>query len=418
MSGMTAKKRPTAFISHTGADKERFVRRFAVELCELYGVDAWVDEWEIKTGDNFTDKIFAAIDKTDSVVVILSENSVDSNWVKEEINAAFVRRVNEKVKLLPVVLDGLSDERIPSGLRHIHQTRVDAGDYAIAADIVNRAIRGLPNIGKPYLGSDAEGGISTAKLSRSDSSEFKLENLLRMASGDARAQNSLGLMYAKGEGVPQNYAEAVKWVRRAAEQGNAAAQFNLGLAHYMGQGVPQNDVEAAKLWRSAAEQGLAEAQNNFGMMCRNGKGVRQDDAKAVKWIRRAAEQGYAEAQSNLSVSYHAGQGVPQNDVEAVKWARRAAEQGVVQAQFNLGMAYIKGQGVPQDYVEAVKWVRRAAEQGDARAQFNLSMAYAKGQGVPQDDAKTTMWFYRAAEQGHAKAKDILNRIEKDEEEKK
>jgi len=42
--------------------------------------------------------------------------------------------------------------------------------------------------------------------------------------GDANAQHNLGIMYRFGEGVPQNYAEAVKWFRKGAEQGNAGAQ--------------------------------------------------------------------------------------------------------------------------------------------------------------------------------------------------
>ena len=46
-------------------------------------------------------------------------------------------------------------------------------------------------------------------------------------------------MYAKGQGVPQDYAEAVKWYRLAAEQGFAMAQDNLGLMYKNGQGVPQ-----------------------------------------------------------------------------------------------------------------------------------------------------------------------------------
>ena len=46
--------------------------------------------------------------------------------------------------------------------------------------------------------------------------------------GDATAQFSLGYKYATGEGVPQNYTEAVRWFRMAAEQGDAKAQVNLG----------------------------------------------------------------------------------------------------------------------------------------------------------------------------------------------
>jgi len=42
--------------------------------------------------------------------------------------------------------------------------------------------------------------------------------------GDAGAQHNLGLMYYDGEGVVQDYIEAVKWYRKAADQGDAPAQ--------------------------------------------------------------------------------------------------------------------------------------------------------------------------------------------------
>ena len=47
--------------------------------------------------------------------------------------------------------------------------------------------------------------------------------------GDAAAQCLLGVVYAQGLGVPQDYKEAAKWYRLAAEQGHAAAQRNRGL---------------------------------------------------------------------------------------------------------------------------------------------------------------------------------------------
>ena len=80
--------------------------------------------------------------------------------------------------------------------------------------------------------------------------------------GDALAQIDLGLMYADGEGVPQNYAEAVKWWRLAAEQGDASAQHNLGIMYANGRGVPQNGV-MAYVWESlAAAQGHEDARFN------------------------------------------------------------------------------------------------------------------------------------------------------------
>ena len=43
-------------------------------------------------------------------------------------------------------------------------------------------------------------------------------------------------MYDDGQGVAQNYAEAARWYRKAADQGNASAQLNLGVSYYDGQG--------------------------------------------------------------------------------------------------------------------------------------------------------------------------------------
>ena len=95
-------------------------------------------------------------------------------------------------------------------------------------------------------------------------------------------------MYANGQGVPQDYVEAVKWYRRAAAQGHASAQFNLGNMYANGQGVPQDYVEAVKWYRRAAAQGDASAQNNLGLMYEDGKGVPRDHVRAHMWFNMAA----------------------------------------------------------------------------------------------------------------------------------
>lgn len=69
--------------------------------------------------------------------------------------------------------------------------------------------------------------------------------------GIASAQVNLGMMYARGQGVPQDYQAALKWYRRAAEQGNASAQNNLGLMYERGRGARQ-DFILAHMWSSIA----------------------------------------------------------------------------------------------------------------------------------------------------------------------
>ena len=250
-------------------------------------------------------------------------------------------------------------------------------------------------------------------LSNNVSAQSYSQALLDSANaGYASAQNKLGYMYEKGEGVTKDYAEALKWFRKAAEQGNAKAQYNLGVMYINGEGVTQDYAEALKWFRKAAEQGDAGAQYNLGFMYLMGNGVTKDYAEALKWFRKAAEQGDADGQNKLGVMYEYGKGVTQDYAEALKWYRKAAEQGNAYGQNNLGVMYENGKGVTQDYAEALKWFRKAAEQGNAKAQNVLGLMYIKGEGVTKDPAEALKWFRMAAEQGNEQAQNYLDSMKK------
>jgi TPR repeat protein len=88
--------------------------------------------------------------------------------------------------------------------------------------------------------------------------------------GDAVPQLNLGIMYADGQGGPQDYAQAMSWFRKLAEQGSSDAQLNLGLMYHKGQGVPQDYVQATAWYQKAAEQRNYKAQCNLGFMYNNG----------------------------------------------------------------------------------------------------------------------------------------------------
>jgi TPR repeat protein len=110
-------------------------------------------------------------------------------------------------------------------------------------------------------------------------------------------------MYAEGRGVPQNYPEAMKWYRLAADQGYAEAQVNLGITYYNGgQGIPRDYAEAARWFDLAADQGNAYAQNNLGLMYAQGQGVRQDIVRADVWFNLSAMQGHQDAVRNREIA--------------------------------------------------------------------------------------------------------------------
>jgi TPR repeat protein len=178
-------------------------------------------------------------------------------------------------------------------------------------------------------------------------------------------------------GEPRNRLDepSFRETKAKAQAGDAVAQNRLGLAYVRGQGVPTNLVESVKWFRKAAEQGYARGQVNLGLSYEKGRGVTQDYAEAAKWYRFAADQGDPHAQFSLGVFYTYGRGVAQDHAEATGWYRQAAEQGNLKAQNNLALSYARGDGIIRHYAEILKWLRNAAEQGDEKARMNLNMLF-------------------------------------------
>lgn len=151
---------PKVFISHATEDKERFVLDFAAKL-RTKGVDAWLDKWEMLPGDSLVDKIFEeGIKNAKAVIVVLSNNSVTKRWIREELDAAMVKRVNKGSLLIPVVLD---DCAIPECLHStIWQKIPDLSNYDEALNRILGAI--FDHREKPALGDVPEYAKSAATL--------------------------------------------------------------------------------------------------------------------------------------------------------------------------------------------------------------------------------------------------------------
>jgi uncharacterized protein len=94
-------------------------------------------------------------------------------------------------------------------------------------------------------------------------------------------------MYFDGQGVPQDYAEAMRWFRLAAAQGHAEAQSKLGFMYVEGSGVPQDDAEALRWFRLSADQGNAVGQWMLGAMYADGRGLPRDYVLAYMWLNLA-----------------------------------------------------------------------------------------------------------------------------------
>lgn len=140
---------PKVFVSHAGEDKDRFVLAFAKKL-RAKGIDAWLDKWEMYPGDSLVDKIFEeGIKNAQAVIVVVSKNSVEKPWVREELNAAVVKRINQGSLLIPVLIDNCE---VPQALKStLWSSIADLGNYEVEFERIVSAIFGRRE--QPPLGS-------------------------------------------------------------------------------------------------------------------------------------------------------------------------------------------------------------------------------------------------------------------------
>ena len=126
------------------------------------------------------------------------------------------------------------------------------------------------------------------------STRLALATLFILALTPLAAQNFDNGLAAYDAG---DYTTAIQEWTPLAEAGNSTMQFFLGdmYMYELGEGVPQNYAEAAKWYRLAAEQGYADAQNNLGVKYNKGEGVPQDYVMSHMWYNIASANGHENA---------------------------------------------------------------------------------------------------------------------------
>jgi TIR domain len=101
------------FISYSHKDS-KFVDMLAANLVKARH-NVWMDRWELNIGDSITQKIEEKLTDSSAILVIISKNSVSSNWCKRELTAGLVRELEDRRTIvLPIIID---DCAIPLFLR-------------------------------------------------------------------------------------------------------------------------------------------------------------------------------------------------------------------------------------------------------------------------------------------------------------
>lgn len=266
--------------------------------------------------------------------------------------------------------------------------------------------------------------------------------------GEPNGYFLLGFFYYQGEGVTQNFTEAIKWFKKAANNGLCNSYGFLGACYI----TQKNYVEAINWFKKAIDNGdccyadLGACYLQLGKFTEAipwlKKGIDdkrpeyyvslgqcyyflQNYTEAIPWLKKAADKGITDSYFTLGLSFY----FLKKYTEAIIWFEKAANNGVSQAYAYLGQAYYE----QQNYAEAFKWIKKAvdvkdpfsygtlgdmyyyglgtavnqneafrlakigSEHEDASAMVLLAKIYGEGKGAPKNVAESFKWEKKAAE---------------------
>lgn len=152
------------FMSHSSVDKP-FVERLATDL-RRESIDAWLDKWEIMPGERIPSKIEEGLNNADAFILVLSPQSVNSQWVSYEKDAWLAVQVDDEMRakqeggssqhrLIPVLYQ---DCEKPLFLKPMLHVSITDSNYEEGFQTLLRGIRGETR--KPPLGG-AETSVSS-----------------------------------------------------------------------------------------------------------------------------------------------------------------------------------------------------------------------------------------------------------------
>lgn len=231
-----------------------------------------------------------------------------------------------------------------------------------------------------------------------------------------------------------DYANALEWRKKAAQQGYANALVNLGFMYEKGKGVKKDEELALKYYKELVDYGRdtsktiiyaalhaaelcfmkkaytsaihyysiaavedAEAQYQLGVFNLTGEYLPVNIGEAIKWLEKAAKQGHVEACACLGLCYNTDKyGYGDGEI-ATYWFEKAVEKGQYKVLHDLGNMYMNGEVIQKDINKAIQYYVKSAQLGDLQSQTWLAYLYRMGEEVQENPSVAFYWEKKAAE---------------------
>lgn len=196
--------------------------------------------------------------------------------------------------------------------------------------------------------------------------------------GDPKSAYYLGLMFARGEGVPRDSAQADYWFEQSASRGNSDAQRDFASMLWQGNYLALNRERALHWYEKAADNGNAEAQYFLARLYMSGcddcgkNKLKPDQGLAFSWMQKSAQKGFAAAQHNLALMYQYGAGTKVDLPQANYWFKTATQVDEPNAEYDYSRFYLMASSGFYDQERALYWLKKAALAGHAQANQELA----------------------------------------------
>ena len=340
------------FISYSRKDFEEVNKFVNMLKSRIPDLDCWFDITGIESGDEFEDKIISAIDNSANVLFALSDNSLASEWTKDEVMYA----KNTDKKVIPVILKGGSLK----GWFLFRFGRVDCIDITNALQ-VDKLINNLSTWTRKPVASVKKEATATKNATETNLQNLtvaqdvsRFEVVLKSAGAAKLAvvkavkeSLGIGLKEAKDfvDSVPCSIADFVE-TKTATELKKIVEEVGATVSL-----VPQTAdkaiskankfytdgkyAQAMELYMKVAQNGNPRAQYLVGVLYHNGKGCTTDYEEAYNWWKLAADQGYKDAVHYVGYCYEYGRGVAKNISKAKEYYSKSAAMGFEQSKESL-----------------------------------------------------------------------------------
>jgi len=251
----------------------------------------------------------------------------------------------------------------------------------------------------------------------------------KVESGDNSACGELGILYAEGRGVKQNFVQAARWTNYAAQdQRNVSAHLLLAKFYCEGKGVAQSYTRAA-WWFEMADHWLKWAGGTPQQIA-DYQALTATLYPPMDALRKAGTRGEVDALLELGRYYYSISRIPYNTHGSEEFALQclaaASVKGSHEATYLLAQYFLNSYitaanltlkvtgdcnvELPETAQTPIAVIVHSAEKGNPEAQCLLGCLYYRGYGFPKSPSDAEKWYEKAAESNNIQAQVSLGQI--------